>query len=147
MLRVVKGHKYELLNWNCHMAQENTRRALGLRVDNPYNDGDYDHAIAKDRQAKLATTEAMMRVGFQHAEWSRVRLARAPWYGPWSPCTAAIHQPAWAHAPVNQCTMWHIVCATQHLSLILLGYVARDNVRGDMTPHRLKFWVPITEIP
>ena len=34
---VAKRKKYNLLNWNCHMAQENTRRSLGLKVNNPYH--------------------------------------------------------------------------------------------------------------
>ena len=41
MRDVAEQHEYHLTNWNCHMAQENTRRALGLTVDNPYNDGVY----------------------------------------------------------------------------------------------------------
>lgn len=34
---VAKRKKYNLLNWNCHMAQENTRRSLGLKVNKPYH--------------------------------------------------------------------------------------------------------------
>jgi len=29
--------KYNIHEWNCHLAQEKTRRALGLKVDAPYN--------------------------------------------------------------------------------------------------------------
>jgi len=32
----VNKHNYWLLFWNCHMAQEMTRKELGLKVDNPY---------------------------------------------------------------------------------------------------------------
>ena len=41
MRAAVADHDYDPLRWNCHMAQENTRRRLGLRVDFPYNDGKY----------------------------------------------------------------------------------------------------------
>lgn len=33
---VTKTNNYNLKNWNCHMAQEKTRRSLGLPVDNSY---------------------------------------------------------------------------------------------------------------
>ena len=37
MERVVAQRRdYNIANWNCHMAQENTRRSLGLKVRNPY---------------------------------------------------------------------------------------------------------------
>ena len=34
---VVKDKKYNILSWNCHMAQEKTRKAAGLKVKNKYN--------------------------------------------------------------------------------------------------------------
>jgi len=33
----VRLGKYNIHEWNCHLAQEKTRRALGLKVDAPYN--------------------------------------------------------------------------------------------------------------
>lgn len=36
MERATAEHGYHIRNWNCHMAQEATRRALGLRVDDEY---------------------------------------------------------------------------------------------------------------
>jgi hypothetical protein len=33
---VAQKNDYNITNWNCHMAQENTRRSLGLKVRNPY---------------------------------------------------------------------------------------------------------------
>ena len=37
MKRVVaQKSDYNIANWNCHMAQENTRRSLGLKVKKPY---------------------------------------------------------------------------------------------------------------
>jgi len=33
----VRPGKYNIHEWNCHMAQEKTRRAIGLKVDTPYN--------------------------------------------------------------------------------------------------------------
>lgn len=36
MNRIVRKKSYNVLTWNCHMAQENTRRSLGLKVDNSY---------------------------------------------------------------------------------------------------------------
>jgi len=33
----VRTEKYNIHSHNCHLAQENTRRAIGLKVDQPYN--------------------------------------------------------------------------------------------------------------
>lgn len=33
----VRTEKYNIHNHNCHLAQEKTRRAIGLKVDQPYN--------------------------------------------------------------------------------------------------------------
>ena len=37
MNEVVKDNKYNIMSWNCHMAQEKTRKAVGLKVKNKYN--------------------------------------------------------------------------------------------------------------
>ena len=37
MNNVVKDNKYNTISWNCHMAQEKTRKAIGLEVKNKYN--------------------------------------------------------------------------------------------------------------
>ena len=34
---IVKDQKYNIMSWNCHMAQEKTRKAIGLKVKNKYN--------------------------------------------------------------------------------------------------------------
>jgi len=34
---IVKDQKYNIMSWNCHMAQEKTRKAVGLKVKNKYN--------------------------------------------------------------------------------------------------------------
>jgi len=33
----VRTEKYNIHSHNCHLAQEKTRRAIGLKVDQPYN--------------------------------------------------------------------------------------------------------------
>ena len=48
MKEIVSPHNYEIDVWNCHVAQENTRRALGIKVENPYSlnpTGIYQEAI------------------------------------------------------------------------------------------------------
>jgi hypothetical protein len=35
-------HSYSKILWNCHMAQENTREKLGLKVDNKYLNSEYE---------------------------------------------------------------------------------------------------------
>jgi hypothetical protein len=37
MENIVKDQKYNIFSWNCHMAQEKTRKAVGLKVKNKYN--------------------------------------------------------------------------------------------------------------
>ena len=37
MNAVVKDNKYNIMSWNCHMAQEKTRKAIGLKVKTQYN--------------------------------------------------------------------------------------------------------------
>ena len=36
MVNIVSKRKYNVLKWNCHMAQENTRKSLGLKVNNEF---------------------------------------------------------------------------------------------------------------
>lgn len=41
----VHRHTYSILFWNCHMAQEGTRRSLGLAVDNAYLESLRSHEL------------------------------------------------------------------------------------------------------
>ena len=61
MERIIsKRKKYNLLNWNCHMAQENTRRSLGLIVKNPYRAIYIDCGITIKDQVSLYNKNSLI---------------------------------------------------------------------------------------
>jgi hypothetical protein len=37
MRDVMKDKKYDMIHWNCHIAQQNTRKRLGLKVAKEYD--------------------------------------------------------------------------------------------------------------
>ena len=42
MTDIAMEKQYSVIKWNCHMAQENTRTAMGICVNDPYGDGSGD---------------------------------------------------------------------------------------------------------
>jgi hypothetical protein len=37
MKNITDANAYNIIYWNCHMAQEKVRTALGLSIDEPYD--------------------------------------------------------------------------------------------------------------
>ena len=47
MIKITSDKKYNILDWNCHMAQQKTRQSIGINVVNPYkfNAEEYGKAL------------------------------------------------------------------------------------------------------